>query len=79
MLTVRLPQGATLTDALRALNLAESDADTGYGLISLDPEDGLYALRVTDGAAQRMSESENGATVYADPRIEPAKDPGSPA
>lgn len=40
--------------------------------------EGLYTLRVTDSAAQRMSESESGATVFADPRIEPASEPESP-
>ncbi|WP_067893082.1 hypothetical protein [Nocardia vaccinii] len=77
LLTVRLPRGATLTDALRELRLSEADADIGYGLICLDPDEGLYTLRITDGAAQRMSESDSEATVYADPRIEPA-DPDSP-
>ena len=38
----------------------------------LDPEAELYALRVTDAAAARMSESGTDATVFADPRIEPA-------
>ncbi len=79
LLTVRLPQGATLDDALRALHLTEADADIGYGLIAVDPDDGLYALRVTEGAAARMTESESGATVYADPPIEPADEPDTPA
>ncbi|MBY8862656.1 hypothetical protein K7711_39730 [Nocardia sp. CA2R105] len=78
LLTVRLPEGATLDDALRELHLSQADADLGYGLICLDPDEGLYTLRVTDGAAQRMSESDTEATVYADPRIEPAG-PDSPA
>ncbi len=75
LLTIRLPQGATLDDAVRKLGLAESEVDTAYGLIPLDPDQGLHALRVTDAAAQRMSESESEATVFADPRIEPAGGP----
>jgi len=72
LLTVRLPEGSTLGDALRVLGLTESEADIGYGLILLDPAAELYALRVTDAAATRMSESDTEATVFADPRIEPA-------
>lgn len=72
LLTVRLSQGATLADALRVLHLTEADVDTGYGLICLDPDDNLYTLRVDDTVAARMSEADSGATVYADPRIEPA-------
>ncbi|MQY19850.1 hypothetical protein [Nocardia macrotermitis] len=78
LLTVRLPEGASLDDALRELHLTRADADIGYGLICLDPDDGLYALRVTDVAAQRLNESDSETTVYADPRIEPAG-PDSPA
>lgn len=76
MLTVRLPEGSTLDDALRTLGLTESEADVGYGLILLDPEAELYALRVTDAAAARMNESDTDATIFADPRIEPV-DPES--
>ncbi|MBU3063299.1 hypothetical protein KO481_17415 [Nocardia sp. NEAU-G5] len=72
MLTVRLPEGSTLDDAVRVLGLTESEVDVDYGLIPLDPAAGLYVLRVTDGAAARMSESSTDATVFADPRIEPA-------
>ncbi len=72
LLTVQLPQGASMSDALRTLHLTESEVDMGYGLIPVDPDIGLYALRVTDSAATRLSTNGTGATVFADPRIEPA-------
>ncbi|MFI5777931.1 hypothetical protein [Nocardia sp. NPDC051570] len=71
LLTVQLPQGATMGDALRTLHLTESEVDTGYGLISVDPATGLFALRVSDSAATRVSMNGAGATVFADPRVEP--------
>ncbi|WP_405485641.1 hypothetical protein [Nocardia sp. NBC_00511] len=71
LLTVRLPRDATLEVALRTLGLPASDVDTAYGLIALDPEQGLYALRVTDSAATRLTAAaEPDITVFADPRIE---------
>lgn len=71
LLTVRLPRDATLEVALRTLGLPASDVDTAYGLIALDPEQGLYVLRVSDSAATRLTAAaESDVTVFADPRIE---------
>lgn len=72
LLTIRLPQEATLEAALRELKLTADDVDTAYGLVAVDPENGLYALRVTDAAAARMNSNGTGVDVFADPRIEPA-------
>ena len=52
MITVRLPHGATLATATERLGLSEDDVDTGYGLVLVDPGQGLYGLRVTDEAAR---------------------------
>lgn len=67
MIQVRLPQEATLADALRLLGLSEEDADADYGLVAVAP--GLQVLRVTEEAARRVSHDL--ATVFADPRVEP--------
>ncbi|MEU7137926.1 hypothetical protein ABZ942_00600 [Nocardia sp. NPDC046473] len=71
LLTIRLPQEATLEAALRELKLTADDVDTAYGLVAVDPANGLYALRVTDAAAARMTTAGPGVEVFADPRIEP--------
>ncbi|QIS22537.1 hypothetical protein [Nocardia terpenica] len=71
LLTVQLPPGATLNDALRALHLTPSEVDTGYGLVAVDPNRGTYALRVDEPVAERVAAT-SGATVFADPRIEHA-------
>lgn len=72
LLTIRLPQGSGLADALRELRLAEDEVDRDYGLIEVDPDTGLFALRVSDVAAHRLA-ADTAATVFADPRIEPAE------
>ncbi|QIS15397.1 hypothetical protein [Nocardia arthritidis] len=72
LLTVRLPKTATLRDALQKLELSEGDVDVGYGLIPVDPEVGLFALRITDAAAARLSEQGGPhIEIFADPRIQP--------
>ncbi|MEU4432322.1 hypothetical protein AB0F65_16685 [Nocardia rhamnosiphila] len=63
LLTVSLPPGSVLADALRELGPAEDEVDRAYGLIAVDPDTGRFALRV--------------ATVFADPPVEPLDDTGS--
>ncbi|MFD4407276.1 hypothetical protein ACFWPH_31365 [Nocardia sp. NPDC058499] len=68
LLTVDLPPGSVLADALRALDLAKDEVDCEYGLIALDPDAGRFALRVGAAAAARLTGS--AARVFADPAIE---------
>lgn len=71
LLTIRLPRNATLEVALRLLGLTVNDVDTEYGLVVLDPAQGLYALRVTDSAAAQLTiTTDEGIGIFADPRIE---------
>ncbi|AHH18702.1 hypothetical protein NONO_c39180 [Nocardia nova SH22a] len=73
LLTVRLTADATLTAALSALDLADDEVDLDFGLVAVDPDQNLYALRVTDTAASRFQADSSGAAeVFADPRIGPA-------
>ncbi|WP_280422373.1 hypothetical protein [Nocardia carnea] len=67
LLTVDLPPGSVLADALRALDLTEDEVDCDYGLIALDPDAGRFALRVGAAAAARLAGS--AARVFADPPI----------
>ncbi|GII63899.1 hypothetical protein Skr01_39840 [Sphaerisporangium krabiense] len=69
LITVRLPQEATLEQAVRRLGLSEDEVDTGYGLVPLDPDEGLYALRVTEAAGHRVAP--DGGGPFSDPPIEP--------
>jgi hypothetical protein len=75
LITVRLPRGASLESAMRELDLSDDEVDTRYGLVSVDPAQDLYALRVTESAGRRLRASESsGPEVsgpWADPPIEP--------
>jgi hypothetical protein len=70
LVTVRLPPRATLAQAMRHLELPEEEVDTGYGLVLIDPDQGLYGLRVSEAAARRIDPA-MGEGPYSDPRIEP--------
>ncbi|GAA3568797.1 hypothetical protein GCM10022419_057000 [Nonomuraea rosea] len=67
LVQVRLPQEATLADALHLLGVSPEEADTGYGLVSVAP--GLHVLRVTEKSAERLDRRL--CHVFSDPPIEP--------
>ncbi|MFB9247563.1 hypothetical protein ACFFWE_04950 [Sphaerisporangium melleum] len=70
LITVELPPAeATLEEAMRRLGLGEDEVDTAYGLVLLAPEQGLYALRVTEDAGRRVAPP--GGGPFSDPPIEP--------
>ncbi|MCX4546810.1 hypothetical protein [Streptomyces sp. NBC_01565] len=69
LITVTLPPGATLDDAMQQLGLARDEVDTGYGLVDL--HNGTYALLVTAAAAERTGGAAGVKGPYADPKIEP--------
>lgn len=75
LVTVRLPPQATLAQAMHRLGLSEEEVDTGYDLVLIDPDQGLYGLRVSEAAAHRIDPSSGGGP-YSDPRIEPFGPPG---
>ncbi|WP_405150723.1 hypothetical protein OG589_18560 [Sphaerisporangium sp. NBC_01403] len=69
LVTVQLPRDATLEQAMRQLGLSEDEVDTAYGLVPLVPEQGLYAVRVTEAAGDRVTPAAGGP--FSDPPIEP--------
>ncbi|WP_093171909.1 hypothetical protein [Sinosporangium album] len=69
LITVRLPLEATLPGAMHHYGLAKDEVDLNYGLVPIDPVQGLYALRVTEDASHRLGMAVEGP--YADPKIEP--------
>lgn len=60
LITVRMERDATLANAIERLGLDERDVDVAYGLVLIDPDQHLYALRVSEEAG-----------TFADPKIEP--------
>ncbi|WP_333771983.1 hypothetical protein [Streptomyces sp. IBSBF 3136] len=71
LVTVTLPAGATLEDALHRYGLTPDQVDEAYGLVSVDPAKGLYALLVSEDAAARLTGGPGASGPYANPRIEP--------
>ncbi|MGW3210248.1 hypothetical protein [Streptomyces sp. NPDC001135] len=77
LVTVTLPAGATLQDALRRYGLTPDQVDETYGLVSVDPAQDLYALLVSEEAATRLTGSTGVSGPFADPPIEPYGPPRS--
>jgi hypothetical protein len=71
LVTVRLDPDETSTGAAaRKLGLREEDVDREYGVVSIDPDANLYAVRVTRDAVGRVR-PEGAEGIYSDPEIEP--------
>lgn len=75
LITVRLPHGATIESAMRKLKLSEKEVDLDYGLVPIDPDSGLYGLRVTEESSHRITATADDSGDYrgpwSDPHIEP--------
>jgi hypothetical protein len=84
MLTVKLPPGqATLDEARHRLGLAPGEVDEKFGLVPLDPAEGVYAVLVPAEAGARAAASAAGQAgevggPYANPPIEPFGPPKLP-
>lgn len=63
MLTVALTGKASLTAAARKLKIAARHFDADYGVVAIDPDNALYAVRVKQSAA--------GTAAFSDPIIRP--------
>jgi hypothetical protein len=71
MLTVRLdPNEATLPAVQRKLKLAKDQIDSDFGVVSIRPQDRLYAILVDVDVANRVSSAEGVQGPYANPTIE---------
>lgn len=72
MLTVKLdPDRATAKDARERLGLAEEELDADFGVVNIDPEQGLYAVLVDEQTAERLSGEKGVEGPFANPPIEP--------
>jgi hypothetical protein len=72
MLTLRLdPREATLARVRRKLKLGKDELDRAFGLVSLRPEEGTYAILVDEAVASRLSGVPGVGGPFANPVIEP--------
>lgn len=72
LLTVELePSRATLSEVKKALHLSDSDIDDEFGVVSVDPDAGLYAVLVEEPAAAAAASHPGVKGPFSNPRIEP--------
>jgi hypothetical protein len=86
LMEIRRPGRAPTVDEIKAeYGLSDSDLDTAYGVVLVDPRDGTYAIRVDESAVEKLKPGgglespERGRGEirgpYSDPRIEPTGPP----
>lgn len=74
MVTLTAPERApTLSELLIRFGLSEADVDPSFGVVLIDPEAHLYALRVEESAAAkfRLRGDDSVKGIYSDPPIAP--------
>lgn len=75
MMSIRTASGPPTPEAIRhRYALADDDVDAAFGVVPVDPEDGVYTVMVEESAAPRLV-SGGGWTVsgpFSNPRIAPA-------
>jgi hypothetical protein len=71
LLTVALPGAKpTLADAAAKLGVKAADLDAGFGLVPIDPAQGLYTVELDADLAERVAGKSGGeAEVYSNPEI----------
>jgi hypothetical protein len=72
MVTVKLdPQRASLADARELLGVDPDAFDQDFGVISVSPDEDLYAVLVEHDAVADMKPDERVSGPYSNPPIEP--------
>jgi len=73
MMTIHSPTPPTLDAIQRQFGLHPDDLDHAFGVIEVDPNDGLYTFMVDEQKAAQISGHEAGNVQgpYANPKISP--------
>lgn len=71
LMTIKVPQGKpTLAEAAKRLGVALSDMDATFGVVPVDPDQGLYAVQVRAGRAKQQ-EGRDFQGPWSNPAIAP--------
>ena len=72
MMTVELPgDAATLGEAAKRLGLAQEALDPEYGIVPVDPDNGLYSVLVEESISRHAKGRDGVGGPFSNPRIEP--------
>ena len=79
MMTFQSPRKPTLDEIRKRYSLSESEVDSAFGVVEIDPDDNLYSIRVEAGSASKVDGNNawGYSGPYADPKIEPFGPPQS--
>lgn len=70
-MTVRLdPEEVSLTAVQEKLGVDADQIDTSFGVVSIDPDQDLYAVMVEEDLAARAAEQDGVEGPFSDPGIE---------
>ena len=72
-MTVRCDQKPTLAEAARLLRVVEAALDAGFGVVEIDPDLGLYSVRVAADAVQDRQDEGGFRGPFSDPKIAPMR------
>ena len=80
MLTIRAKGKRPTVESVRSLyGLTAAELDENFGVVEIDPDEGLFTILVADSAATKV-QSGSGWEVegpYSNPRIEPFGPPSA--
>ncbi len=73
MMTIKSPKPPTLDEIQQRFGLNADDLDHAFGVIEVDPNDGMYTFMVDEGKAAQLSghEAEGVQGPYSNPKISP--------
>jgi hypothetical protein len=61
----------TLSEAADLLGIREEAIDKKFGIVAIDPDEGLYTVRLNEAEAKKLNADAGDSGPYSDPKIAP--------